>query len=132
MYESIPDFTYSAAYATINASIWHAKLGHPAPLILQKMLNHVHFNKRFEVPHFCDSCKLGTLSPDDWEVAHLYLDVVLRKCGQPYQTQSNDARRDKGQISHRSGHRRRRGPVTVRTEEGDDSDGPVSQVTGKE
>ncbi|TXG68472.1 hypothetical protein EZV62_003407 [Acer yangbiense] len=86
------------------------------------------------------SALLCTLSPDDWEVAHLYLDVVLRKvprltyevivcsAGQPYQTQSNDARRDKGQI----GHRRRRGPATVRTEDGDDSDGPVSQVIGKE
>ncbi|KAK4844478.1 hypothetical protein QYF36_020714 [Acer negundo] len=65
-------------------------------------------------------CALGdgnqdhsTLSPNDWEVAHLYLAVVLRKdhtslsanissyClqrGQPDQTQSYDARRDKGHM----------------------------------
>ena len=29
------------AYAAVNANVWHAKLGHPAPLILQKMLNNI-------------------------------------------------------------------------------------------
>ncbi|TXG72247.1 hypothetical protein EZV62_000826 [Acer yangbiense] len=61
VYKSRPNVAFSSSYATVNFSIWHAKLGHPAPLILQKMLNHVHFNKKFVVPHFCDSCKLGKL-----------------------------------------------------------------------
>ncbi|TXG67304.1 hypothetical protein EZV62_008579 [Acer yangbiense] len=39
----------------------------------------------------------STLSPEEWEVAYLYLAFVLRKRGQPDRTQSN-ARRDKGQM----------------------------------
>ncbi|TXG73650.1 hypothetical protein EZV62_002229 [Acer yangbiense] len=51
-----------AIYATVNATVWHAKLGHPTPLILQQMLNKIHFNKKFNAPHFCDSCKRGPTS----------------------------------------------------------------------
>ncbi|XP_055812661.1 mRNA cap guanine-N7 methyltransferase 1-like isoform X4 [Solanum dulcamara] len=39
----------------------------------------------------------STLSPDEWEVAYLYLAFVLRKRGQPDQTQRNP-RRDKGKM----------------------------------
>ena len=45
----------------MNANVWHAKLGHPAPLILQKMLSKIHFNNKFRIPHFCDACKHGKL-----------------------------------------------------------------------
>ncbi|PHT38210.1 mRNA cap guanine-N7 methyltransferase 1 [Capsicum baccatum] len=39
----------------------------------------------------------STLSPDEWEVAYLYLAFVLRKRGQPDQTRRNP-RRDKGKM----------------------------------
>ncbi|KAA8526906.1 hypothetical protein F0562_008865 [Nyssa sinensis] len=39
----------------------------------------------------------STLSPDEWEVAYLYLAFVLRKRGQPDQTQVK-GRRDKGKM----------------------------------
>ncbi|XP_058189575.1 mRNA cap guanine-N7 methyltransferase 1-like [Rhododendron vialii] len=39
----------------------------------------------------------STLSPDEWEVAYLYLSFVLRKRGQPEQTCVN-GRRDKGKM----------------------------------
>ncbi|KAG8365020.1 hypothetical protein BUALT_Bualt18G0059500 [Buddleja alternifolia] len=39
----------------------------------------------------------STLSPDEWEVAYLYLSFVLRKRGQPDQTRVN-SRRDKGKM----------------------------------
>ncbi|KAE9447032.1 hypothetical protein C3L33_21072, partial [Rhododendron williamsianum] len=39
----------------------------------------------------------STLSPDEWEVAYLYLSFVLRKRGQPEQTRVN-GRRDKGKM----------------------------------
>ncbi|OMO80499.1 Glycoside hydrolase, family 1 [Corchorus capsularis] len=39
----------------------------------------------------------STLSPDEWEVAYLYLSFVLKKRGQPERTQAN-SRRDKGQM----------------------------------
>lgn len=39
----------------------------------------------------------STLSPDEWEVAYLYLSFVLRKRGQPEQTRGN-GRRDKGKM----------------------------------
>ncbi|GMJ05162.1 hypothetical protein like AT3G20650 [Hibiscus trionum] len=38
-----------------------------------------------------------TLSPDEWEVAYLYLTYVLKKRGQPDRTQAN-SRKDKGQM----------------------------------
>ncbi|TXG51432.1 hypothetical protein EZV62_023956 [Acer yangbiense] len=44
-----PGVTPFSSYATVNSSIWHVKLGNPAPLILQKMLHHIHFNKKFVV-----------------------------------------------------------------------------------
>ncbi|KAL5736516.1 hypothetical protein ACOSQ2_031304 [Xanthoceras sorbifolium] len=47
--------------AKTNALIWHAKLGHPASLILQKVLHTLHFPYNVNAPHFCDSCKLGKL-----------------------------------------------------------------------
>ncbi|KAK8489451.1 hypothetical protein V6N12_025299 [Hibiscus sabdariffa] len=39
----------------------------------------------------------STLSPDEWEVAYLYLTFVLKKHGQPDRTQAN-SRKDKGQM----------------------------------
>ncbi|XP_038898964.1 mRNA cap guanine-N7 methyltransferase 1 [Benincasa hispida] len=39
----------------------------------------------------------STLSPDEWEVAYLYLSFVLRKRGQPDRTQAPN-RRDRGQM----------------------------------
>ncbi|XWS51966.1 hypothetical protein CRYUN_Cryun11dG0027100 [Craigia yunnanensis] len=39
----------------------------------------------------------STLSPDEWEAAYLYLAFVLKKRGQPEQTQAN-SRKDKGQM----------------------------------
>ncbi|XP_054811743.1 mRNA cap guanine-N7 methyltransferase 1-like isoform X2 [Prosopis cineraria] len=38
----------------------------------------------------------STLSPDEWEVAYLYLTFVLRKRGQPDQTWASGSRRDRG------------------------------------
>ncbi|TYH86941.1 hypothetical protein ES332_D01G079400v1 [Gossypium tomentosum] len=38
-----------------------------------------------------------TLSPEEWEVAYLYLAFVLKKRGQPERTQAN-SRKDKGQM----------------------------------
>ncbi|TXG68352.1 hypothetical protein EZV62_003287 [Acer yangbiense] len=61
MFEDFESKSRSAHLAAVNASVWHAKLGHPTPLILQKMLTNVHFNIRFHAPSFCDSCKLGKL-----------------------------------------------------------------------
>ncbi|KAJ8436248.1 hypothetical protein Cgig2_023423 [Carnegiea gigantea] len=40
----------------------------------------------------------STLSPDEWEVAYLYLAFVLRKRGQPDRTQQRTGRRDKGKM----------------------------------
>ena len=42
------------AYATMNANVWHAKLGYHAPLILQKMLNNIHFTNKFHTPDYYD------------------------------------------------------------------------------
>ncbi|KAK1398635.1 hypothetical protein POM88_008498 [Heracleum sosnowskyi] len=39
----------------------------------------------------------STLSPDEWEVAYLYLAYVLRKRGQPEQTRTN-SRKDRGKM----------------------------------
>ncbi|KAK1371979.1 hypothetical protein POM88_038071 [Heracleum sosnowskyi] len=39
----------------------------------------------------------STLSPDEWEVAYLYLTYVLRKRGQPEQTRTN-SRKDRGKM----------------------------------
>uniref|UniRef100_A0A161ZR56 mRNA (guanine-N(7))-methyltransferase n=1 Tax=Daucus carota subsp. sativus TaxID=79200 RepID=A0A161ZR56_DAUCS len=39
----------------------------------------------------------GTLSPDEWEVAYLYLAFVLRKRGQPEQTQTS-SKKDRGKL----------------------------------
>ncbi|XP_054792958.1 mRNA cap guanine-N7 methyltransferase 1-like isoform X2 [Prosopis cineraria] len=38
----------------------------------------------------------STLSPNEWEVAYLYLTFVLRKRGQPDQTWASGSRRDRG------------------------------------
>lgn len=40
----------------------------------------------------------STLSPDEWEVAYLYLAFVLKKRGQPDRTQQRTGRRDKGKM----------------------------------
>ncbi|KAG6637475.1 mRNA cap guanine-N7 methyltransferase 1-like [Carya illinoinensis] len=40
----------------------------------------------------------STLSQDEWEVAYLYLAFVLKKRGQPEQTQGNGRRSDRGQM----------------------------------
>ncbi|TXG69099.1 hypothetical protein EZV62_004034 [Acer yangbiense] len=56
---SIP---YNAFVAAKTSSvIWHAKLGHPSPLILKKVLNTLHFPFDIHSTPFCDSCKLGKL-----------------------------------------------------------------------
>ncbi|TXG69141.1 hypothetical protein EZV62_004076 [Acer yangbiense] len=47
--------------ARTNSVLWHAKLGHPAPLILKRVLQTLHFPFNVNSPHFCDSCKLGKL-----------------------------------------------------------------------
>ncbi|KAL5836933.1 hypothetical protein ACOSQ3_014102 [Xanthoceras sorbifolium] len=44
-----------------NSAIWHANLGHPAPLILKKVLNALHFPYNVNAPLFCFSYKLGKL-----------------------------------------------------------------------
>ncbi|KAL5818483.1 hypothetical protein ACOSQ4_022325 [Xanthoceras sorbifolium] len=44
-----------------NSTIWHAKLGDLAPLILKKVLDALHFSYNVNAPLFCDSCKLGKL-----------------------------------------------------------------------
>lgn len=40
----------------------------------------------------------STLSPDEWEVAYLYLAYVLRKRGQPNEENRANSRRDKGKM----------------------------------
>ncbi|KAK9673996.1 hypothetical protein RND81_12G204000 [Saponaria officinalis] len=42
---------------------------------------------------------LSTLSPDEWEVAYLYMAFVLRKRGDPDKTQKRTERRDKGKTN---------------------------------
>ncbi|KAL5843514.1 hypothetical protein ACOSQ4_009472 [Xanthoceras sorbifolium] len=57
-----PCNVFSAVLAAKNnQAIWHAKLGHPAPIILQKVLHALHFPYNVNAPSFCDSCKLGKL-----------------------------------------------------------------------
>ncbi|CAL5375347.1 unnamed protein product [Camellia sinensis] len=48
-------------------------------------------------PIHCLSPTPGSLSPDEWEVAYLYLSFVLRKRGQPEQPRVN-GKRDKGKM----------------------------------
>ncbi|OIT00993.1 mRNA cap guanine-N(7) methyltransferase 1 isoform X1 [Nicotiana tabacum] len=70
--------------------------------------NHVFVEEYMKKPEFVELMRrlgaLGdgnqdqsTLSPDEWEVAYLYLAFVLRKRGQPDQTRRNP-RRDKGKM----------------------------------
>ncbi|XP_055826158.1 mRNA cap guanine-N7 methyltransferase 1-like isoform X2 [Solanum dulcamara] len=70
--------------------------------------NHIFVDEYMKKPEFIELMRrlgaLGdgnqdrsTLSPDEWEVAYLYLTFVLRKRGQPDQTQRNP-RRDKGKM----------------------------------
>ncbi|KAK4359337.1 hypothetical protein RND71_021566 [Anisodus tanguticus] len=70
--------------------------------------NHVFVDEYMKKPEFVELMRrlgaLGdgnqdqsTLSPDEWEVAYLYLAFVLRKRGQPDQTRRNP-RRDKGKM----------------------------------
>ncbi|XP_060202348.1 mRNA cap guanine-N7 methyltransferase 1-like isoform X2 [Lycium barbarum] len=70
--------------------------------------NHVFVEEYMKKPEFVELMRrlgaLGdgnqdqsTLSPDEWEVAYLYLAFVLRKRGQPDQTQRKP-RRDKGKM----------------------------------
>ncbi|XP_004235844.1 mRNA cap guanine-N7 methyltransferase 1-like [Solanum lycopersicum] len=70
--------------------------------------NHIFIDEYMKKPEFIELMRrlgaLGdgnqdrsTLSPDEWEVAYLYLTFVLRKRGQPDQTQRNP-RRDKGKM----------------------------------
>ncbi|KAL5736814.1 hypothetical protein ACOSP7_031269 [Xanthoceras sorbifolium] len=50
---------YSAAFAAkVNSTLWHAKLGHPAPLILKKVLSKLHIPYNIAALDPCDSCKL--------------------------------------------------------------------------
>ena len=44
-----------------NSVIWHAKLGHPAPFVLQKVLHSMHFPFRIQSFDFCDSCRIGKM-----------------------------------------------------------------------
>ncbi|KAL5735558.1 hypothetical protein ACOSP7_030027 [Xanthoceras sorbifolium] len=54
--------TYFGAYAAkMHSSIWHAKLGHPAPLVLKKILQQLHVPCNIETLEFIDSCKLGNV-----------------------------------------------------------------------
>ncbi|TXG58227.1 hypothetical protein EZV62_016056 [Acer yangbiense] len=48
-----------ALAAKTNSIIWHAKLGHPSAVVLQKVLSSMHFNINVNALHFCDACKLG-------------------------------------------------------------------------
>ncbi|PWA90963.1 mRNA capping enzyme family protein [Artemisia annua] len=70
--------------------------------------SHAFVHEYMKKPEFVDLMKrlgaLGdgnqdqtTLSPDEWEVAYLYLAYVLRKRGQPEQVKGN-ARRNKGKM----------------------------------
>ncbi|KAJ0045751.1 hypothetical protein Pint_04345 [Pistacia integerrima] len=55
---------------------------------------------KFDVLYFFSFIQLshpGTLSPDEWEVAYLYLAFVLKKKGQPDRTQTSGGR-DKGKM----------------------------------
>ncbi|KAL5761091.1 hypothetical protein ACOSQ2_019929 [Xanthoceras sorbifolium] len=58
--ESCNDFSALVAVKN-NSVIWHAKLEHPAPLILKKVFDALHFRYNVNALLFCDSCKLGKL-----------------------------------------------------------------------
>ena len=53
-----PNYNVLVATRT-NSVLWHAKLGHPSPLVLKKVLNTLHFSFNVHSLDFCDSCKLG-------------------------------------------------------------------------
>ncbi|KAL5827946.1 hypothetical protein ACOSQ3_019791 [Xanthoceras sorbifolium] len=51
-----------SAYAVnIHSSLWHARLGHPAPLILNKIMQKLHVPCNIATLHCCDSYKMGKL-----------------------------------------------------------------------
>ncbi|KAL6543213.1 hypothetical protein OROHE_010733 [Orobanche hederae] len=71
--------------------------------------SHVFVDEYMKKPDFVDLMRrlgalgdgkddLSTLSPDEWEVAYLYLAFVLRKRGQPEQGRVN-SKRDKGKMN---------------------------------
>ncbi|KAL9246016.1 hypothetical protein vseg_019600 [Gypsophila vaccaria] len=51
----------------------------------------------FKRPDFVElMSKVGTLSPDEWEAAYIYMAFVLKKRGEPDDTQKRTGRRDTG------------------------------------
>jgi hypothetical protein len=45
----------------MNETIWHLKLGHPAPLVLRKVLSSLHLQYDNNHVNFCDACKMGKM-----------------------------------------------------------------------
>ncbi|KAL5763324.1 hypothetical protein ACOSP7_019588 [Xanthoceras sorbifolium] len=81
---------FSALVAAKNNSvIWHAKLGHPAPLILKKVLDALHFPYNVNAPLFCNSCKLGKLHKLPFARSEIHATAQLQLVLFPHTHQQN-------------------------------------------
>lgn len=61
----------------LDESIWHMKLGHPAPLILRKVMSHLHLKYDHTHTSFCDACKLGKLHQLPFQTSTYKAEKVL-------------------------------------------------------